>query len=175
MSSFPSTHSGNNSTADDAHRTGHPIPASAEPTPRPGMPGAPVGRQGPASRAVRSWLRCAGDARDDYATATCPALRLRVRSWSDPAQWRTGERGCAPPASGRLPFGDPPRAFGAAERFLSMIAARINAKASRRRAYYWQQTRDRLFLMFAGGFLTFAVSRLILAFLDEDDEGRVFV
>ena len=40
---------------------------------------------------------------------------------------------------------------------------------------YWQQTRDRLFLMFAGGFLTFAVSRLILAFLDEDDEGRVFV
>ncbi len=40
---------------------------------------------------------------------------------------------------------------------------------------YWRQTRDRLFLMFAAGFLTFAVSRLILAFLDEDDEGRVFV
>ena len=40
---------------------------------------------------------------------------------------------------------------------------------------YWQQTRDRLFLIFAAGFLTFAVSRLILAFLDEDDEGRVFV
>lgn len=40
---------------------------------------------------------------------------------------------------------------------------------------YWQQTRDRLFLMFAAGFLTFAVSRLILAFLDEGDEGRVFV
>jgi drug/metabolite transporter superfamily protein YnfA len=40
---------------------------------------------------------------------------------------------------------------------------------------YWRQTRDRLFLMFAAGFLTFAVSRLILAFLDEGDEGRVFV
>lgn len=40
---------------------------------------------------------------------------------------------------------------------------------------YWRQTCDRLFLMFAGGFLVFAVSRLILAFLDEDDEGRVLV
>jgi Family of unknown function (DUF5985) len=40
---------------------------------------------------------------------------------------------------------------------------------------YWRQTRDRLFLGFAGGFLVFAVSRLILAFLEEDDEGRVFV
>jgi drug/metabolite transporter superfamily protein YnfA len=40
---------------------------------------------------------------------------------------------------------------------------------------YWSQTRDRLFLMFAGGFFTFALSRLILAFLEEDDEGRVFV
>jgi hypothetical protein len=40
---------------------------------------------------------------------------------------------------------------------------------------YWRQTRDRLFLMFAGGFLTFGLSRLILAFLEEDDEGRVFV
>ena len=40
---------------------------------------------------------------------------------------------------------------------------------------YWHQTRDRLFLIFAAGFLTFAVSRLILAFLDEGDEGRVFV
>jgi hypothetical protein len=40
---------------------------------------------------------------------------------------------------------------------------------------YWRDTRDRLFLMFSGGFLTFALSRLILAFLEEDDEGRVFV
>jgi uncharacterized protein DUF5985 len=40
---------------------------------------------------------------------------------------------------------------------------------------YWRQTRDRLFLMFAAGFFTFALSRLVLAFLDEDDEGRVFV
>jgi hypothetical protein len=40
---------------------------------------------------------------------------------------------------------------------------------------YWRQTRDRLFLMFAAGFLTFAVSRLILAFLDEGDEGRIIV
>jgi hypothetical protein len=40
---------------------------------------------------------------------------------------------------------------------------------------YWRQTRDRLFLGFAAGFLVFAMSRFILAFLDEDDEGRVFV
>jgi hypothetical protein len=40
---------------------------------------------------------------------------------------------------------------------------------------YWRQTRDRLFLGFALGFAVFAASRLILAFLDEDDEGRVFV
>jgi drug/metabolite transporter superfamily protein YnfA len=40
---------------------------------------------------------------------------------------------------------------------------------------YWRQTRDPLFFMFAGGFLTLGISRLILAFLDEDDEGRVFV
>lgn len=40
---------------------------------------------------------------------------------------------------------------------------------------YWRQTRDRLFAMFAAGFLTFAVSRLILAFLDEGDESRVYV
>ena len=40
---------------------------------------------------------------------------------------------------------------------------------------YWRQTRDRLFLGFALGFAVFAVSRLILAFLHEDDEGRIFV
>jgi hypothetical protein len=40
---------------------------------------------------------------------------------------------------------------------------------------YWLQTRDRLFLLFSAGFLVFAASRLILAFLDEDDEGRVLV
>jgi len=40
---------------------------------------------------------------------------------------------------------------------------------------YWKQTRDPLFFMFAGGFLTLAGSRVILAFLDEDDEGRLFV
>ena len=40
---------------------------------------------------------------------------------------------------------------------------------------YWRGTRDRLFLMFGGAFLVFAVSRLVLAFLEEDDEGRVFV
>lgn len=40
---------------------------------------------------------------------------------------------------------------------------------------YWQQTRDRLFLMFAAGFLTFGISRVVLAFLGEDDEGRVLI
>ena len=40
---------------------------------------------------------------------------------------------------------------------------------------YWLQTRDRLFLIFSAGFLVFAASRLILAFLDEDDEGRILV
>ena len=40
---------------------------------------------------------------------------------------------------------------------------------------YWLQTRDRLFLIFSAGFLVFAASRLLLAFLDEDDEGRILV
>jgi Family of unknown function (DUF5985) len=40
---------------------------------------------------------------------------------------------------------------------------------------YWRQTRDRLFLGFALGFAVFSASRLILAFLEEDDEGRIFV
>lgn len=40
---------------------------------------------------------------------------------------------------------------------------------------YWRQTGDRLFLGFSLGFLVFSASRLILAFLDEDDEGRVLV
>jgi hypothetical protein len=40
---------------------------------------------------------------------------------------------------------------------------------------YWLETRDRLFLMFAGGFFAFALSRLILAILDDNAEGRVFV
>jgi Ca2+/Na+ antiporter len=41
--------------------------------------------------------------------------------------------------------------------------------------FYWRQTGDRLFLMFSAGFMIFAVSRLILAILEEDAEGRVFV
>jgi hypothetical protein len=40
---------------------------------------------------------------------------------------------------------------------------------------YWRASRDRLFLLFACAFLVFAASRLVLAFLEEDDEGRVFV
>ena len=40
---------------------------------------------------------------------------------------------------------------------------------------YWRQTHDRLFLGFALGFAVFALSRLILAFMHEDDEGRIFV
>jgi hypothetical protein len=54
----------------------------------------------------------------------------------------------------------------------TMVAALVVAVLFFR---YWRQTHDRLFLGFAGGFLVFAVSRLILAFLEEDDEGRVFV
>jgi hypothetical protein len=40
---------------------------------------------------------------------------------------------------------------------------------------YWRDTLDLLFLMFAGGFFTLGISRVILAFLDEDDEGRLLV
>jgi hypothetical protein len=54
----------------------------------------------------------------------------------------------------------------------SMVAALIIAAFFLR---YWLQTRDRLFLIFSAGFLVFAASRLILAFLDEDDEGRIWV
>ena len=54
----------------------------------------------------------------------------------------------------------------------SMVAALTIAAFFLR---YWLQTRDRLFLIFSAGFLVFAASRLILAFLDKDDEGRIFV
>jgi Family of unknown function (DUF5985) len=40
---------------------------------------------------------------------------------------------------------------------------------------YWRQTRDRLFLGFAAGFFAFSLSRLILAFLEENDEGELWV
>jgi len=40
---------------------------------------------------------------------------------------------------------------------------------------YWRQTHDRLFLGFALGFFVFGASRLILTFLEEDDEGRIWV
>jgi hypothetical protein len=54
----------------------------------------------------------------------------------------------------------------------TMVAAAVIALFFFR---HWKLTRDRLYLMFAAGFLTFALSRAILSFLDEDDEGRVFV
>lgn len=54
----------------------------------------------------------------------------------------------------------------------SMVAALTIAAFFLR---YWLQTRDRLFLIFSAGFLVFGASRLILAFLDKDDEGRIFV
>jgi hypothetical protein len=54
----------------------------------------------------------------------------------------------------------------------SMVAALTIAAFFLR---YWLQTRDRLFIIFSAGFLVFAVSRLILAFLERDDEGRIFV
>jgi hypothetical protein len=59
--------------------------------------------------------------------------------------------------------------------WLDQIASRGLVTAAVGRYRYWRLTRDRLFAMFAAGFLTFAVSRVILAFLDEDDEGRVIV
>jgi hypothetical protein len=54
----------------------------------------------------------------------------------------------------------------------TMVAALVIALFFAR---YWHQTRDPLFLMFAGGFITFGLSRLILAFMEEDDEGRILV
>jgi hypothetical protein len=54
----------------------------------------------------------------------------------------------------------------------TMVAALVIALFFAR---YWRQTRDPLFLMFAAGFGTFALSRLILAFMEEDDEGRILV
>jgi hypothetical protein len=54
----------------------------------------------------------------------------------------------------------------------TMVAALVIALFFAR---YWRQTRDPLFLMFSAGFLTFGLSRLILAFMDEDDEGRILV
>ncbi|HEY7454936.1 MAG TPA: DUF5985 family protein [Thermoleophilaceae bacterium] len=54
----------------------------------------------------------------------------------------------------------------------TMVAALVIALFFLR---YWRQTHDRLFAIFASGFATFALSRLILVFLDEDAEGRVYV
>jgi hypothetical protein len=40
---------------------------------------------------------------------------------------------------------------------------------------YWRETRDRLFGIFALAFWTFAVNRLLLLFLEDDDEAWVFL
>jgi hypothetical protein len=40
---------------------------------------------------------------------------------------------------------------------------------------FWTETRDRLFAIFAAAFLVFAVNRVVLTILSEDDEGRTIV
>lgn len=40
---------------------------------------------------------------------------------------------------------------------------------------FWFDSRDRLFLAFAGAFWVFALNRLVLAMLDRDHEARVVV
>ena len=40
---------------------------------------------------------------------------------------------------------------------------------------FWTETRDRLFAIFAAAFLVFAINRVVLTFLDEDDEGRTII
>jgi len=39
-------------------------------------------------------------------------------------------------------------------------------------ARFWRETGDRFFALFAAAFTVFAVNRLVLTFLDEDDEAR---
>ena len=40
---------------------------------------------------------------------------------------------------------------------------------------FWRQTGDRLFAMFALAFVIFAVNRVVLTALDQDDENRTIV
>jgi Family of unknown function (DUF5985) len=40
---------------------------------------------------------------------------------------------------------------------------------------FWQQTRDRLFLIFALAFAVFAVNRVLLSALDDESEGQTIV
>lgn len=40
---------------------------------------------------------------------------------------------------------------------------------------FWQQTRDRLFLIFALAFAIFAVNRILLSVLDDTGEGQTIV
>lgn len=40
---------------------------------------------------------------------------------------------------------------------------------------FWRQTGDRLFAMFALAFVIFAINRVVLTALDQDDESRTLV
>jgi hypothetical protein len=40
---------------------------------------------------------------------------------------------------------------------------------------YWRRTHDRLFAIFALAFLVFGANRVVLAALDEDADGRIYV
>jgi hypothetical protein len=40
---------------------------------------------------------------------------------------------------------------------------------------FWRQTSDRLFAIFSIAFFVFAINRILLTFLNEENEGRTFV
>jgi hypothetical protein len=40
---------------------------------------------------------------------------------------------------------------------------------------FWRQTSDRLFAIFSIAFLVFAFNRILLTFLNEENEGRTFL
>jgi hypothetical protein len=61
--------------------------------------------------------------------------------------------------------------------FSALIGASVLASAAIALFFlrFWQQTRDRLFLIFALAFAVFAVNRILLSALDDESEAQTIV
>lgn len=59
--------------------------------------------------------------------------------------------------------------------FLDGVSAMACAVIASFFLIYWRRTRDRLFAIFALAFFVFGANRVVLAALDEDADGRIYV
>jgi uncharacterized membrane protein HdeD (DUF308 family) len=59
--------------------------------------------------------------------------------------------------------------------FLSGVIFALSLTAALFFVRFWRQTADRLFAIFALAFTVFAISRLVLAVMDEGNEARTWV